>query len=181
MNRIRKIQTFLGLGALLSVAWVSAFAMFSDDATSDASFTSGTVSISASPSTALFTVSDMAPGDVEYAALTISNDGSLELRYDLSTSATDADLKGLAGQIDAEVRKVSSTCDATSFDASVDTIAAAAKLDVLATASARTLASSASEVACYKVSLPSASGNVYQDATTTATFTFDAVQTANNA
>ena len=44
----------------------------------------------------------------------------------------------------------------------------------------RTLNAGASEVLCIQVSLPSSSGNTYQGITTTATFTFNAEQTANN-
>jgi hypothetical protein len=44
----------------------------------------------------------------------------------------------------------------------------------------RTLAGAASEVLCFAATLPSATGNAFQGATTTATFTFSAEQTANN-
>ena len=42
------------------------------------------------------------------------------------------------------------------------------------------LASGANETLCFRVTLPSGTGNPYQAATTTTTFTFDAEQTANN-
>jgi hypothetical protein len=44
----------------------------------------------------------------------------------------------------------------------------------------RLLASSASEVLCFSVSLPDTTGNAYEDADTTATLDFAAEQTANN-
>jgi hypothetical protein len=44
----------------------------------------------------------------------------------------------------------------------------------------RTLAGGASEVLCFRVSLPLSAGNTLQGATSDATFTFDAEQTANN-
>ena len=44
----------------------------------------------------------------------------------------------------------------------------------------RTLAAAANETLCFRVTLPSGTGNAYQSATTTTTFTFDAEQTANN-
>ena len=44
----------------------------------------------------------------------------------------------------------------------------------------RTLIAGASENLCVLVALPLATGNAYQSATTTATFTFNAEQTANN-
>jgi len=44
----------------------------------------------------------------------------------------------------------------------------------------RNLAVSASETLCFRVALPLSTGNAYKNAATTATFTFDAEQTANN-
>ena len=44
----------------------------------------------------------------------------------------------------------------------------------------RALAASGSETLCFRASLASSTGNAYQGATTTATFTFDSEQTANN-
>ena len=44
----------------------------------------------------------------------------------------------------------------------------------------RTLAGLASEILCFQAALPAATGNAFQGATTTATFTFSAEQTANN-
>jgi hypothetical protein len=42
------------------------------------------------------------------------------------------------------------------------------------------MAVNTSETLCFRVNLPLATGNGFQSATTTATFTFDAEQTANN-
>ena len=44
----------------------------------------------------------------------------------------------------------------------------------------RTLNAGASETLCFNVSLPLSTGNAYQALSTTATFAFDAEQTANN-
>ena len=44
----------------------------------------------------------------------------------------------------------------------------------------RSLAGAASEVICFRATLPIATGNTFQGAATTATFTFSAEQTANN-
>src|SRR5689334_3200906 len=59
------------------------------------SFTTGTIVIGASPSTALFTVANMMPGDSNTQALTIQNNGTAQLRYAMSTAATNTDSKGL--------------------------------------------------------------------------------------
>ena len=39
---------------------------------------------------------------------------------------------------------------------------------------------STNEILCFRASLPLTTGTAYQSASTTATFTFDAEQTANN-
>ena len=44
----------------------------------------------------------------------------------------------------------------------------------------RNLNSAASEVLCFRLTLPIGTGNAYQGASSTTTFTFDAEQTANN-
>ena len=44
----------------------------------------------------------------------------------------------------------------------------------------RTLAAAATDELCFNVNLPTTSGNTFQNATTTATFTFDSEQTVNN-
>lgn len=50
---------------------------------------------------------ELAPGDSRYDALTISNAGTLAIRYKLSTSTSNADGKNLASHLHAEVRSVS--------------------------------------------------------------------------
>ena len=44
----------------------------------------------------------------------------------------------------------------------------------------RVMAPGVNETLCFRVSLPLSTGNAFQAATTTATFTFDAEQTSNN-
>ncbi len=179
----------LGLTALvvLSIsAGAMSFALFTDDATVDAnSFTAGTIVLATSPASTLFSVSGMLPGDTSYGQLTVSNGGTGELRYAMTTSTTDPDSKALADALTLEIReKAAGSCSAD-FTGTVvlssTVLSGAAFGDVTAGQDAgdRVLASSASEDLCFKVSLPDV-GNAYQAATTTATFTFSAEQTANN-
>jgi spore coat-associated protein N len=177
--RFGRTRVLLSSGILLAGVWIGAMALFTDTATSAGSFTSGTVDITVAPTTALFNVGNMAPGDVVYAPLTVSNAGSLELRYDMSTTTTNVDGKGLGGQLTAEVRKVTAACTSVTFLASLNTVASSAALSSLASTD-YVMAPGASEVHCYKVTLPLLSGNAFQNASTTATFTFNAEQTANN-
>jgi hypothetical protein len=167
----------------------AASALFTDTQAVDANaFTTGTVDISTSPTTAMFTVADMAPGDVFYEEITVTNGGSLDLRYDLTSIATDVGDKNLAGQLDLTIASDdgAGTCDAAGF-ATYGTEAYATGdlgnidgVTAITLDSDRVLAESDAEALCFKIELPLSTGNAFQNATTTATFTFAAEQTDNN-
>jgi hypothetical protein len=154
-------------------------ALFTDTAASTGTFTTGTIDITSSPSTA-FTVSGMMPGDESSATLTIENAGTAQFRYAMSSSSTNIDGQGLAAQLQLAVRE--GACPSTG------TVVSSGSLDAAAFGSAatgadtgdRVLDGAASEDLCFTVSLPSATGPSYMGAATTTTFTFDAEQTANN-
>lgn len=164
-------------------------ALFTDSAVVSAnSFTTGTLDVAASPASAVFNVASMAPGDDEYAALTISNSGSLAMRYALSSSTTE---NTLAAQLDLEIKTGVSSCDASGFSSGTTVYGAGdlgstSGINLIgdpttgAQSGDRTLAASANEALCFKVSLPLATGNSFQGTTTTATLTAAAEQTANN-
>jgi hypothetical protein len=116
----------------------------------------------------------MKPGDVRYAPLTVANTGTLPFSYAMATSATNTDGKNLRDQLTVEVRLVANTgaCTAAGFNGSSTTLTSGALSAAAFTG--RSLAASASEVACFKVSLPSSAGDAYQGAATTATFTLSA-------
>jgi hypothetical protein len=166
--------------------------MFTDSASLGGnSFTTGTVDISTSPASAVVTYSDMAPGDSTTGSLTVSNDGSLDVRYAISGSATDPDGKALKDQLVLTVKTVDVTTPGTPCDDFDGTQLYSGDLDGTtgalvgssaqgAQAGDRPLSASASEVLCLRVELPTSTGNAFQNATTTATFTFDAEQTVNN-
>jgi predicted ribosomally synthesized peptide with SipW-like signal peptide len=167
-------------------------AVFSDTATLGTnSFQTGTIDISTSPASALFTVSAMMPGDSVTQPLTVNNDGSAELRYAISASATDPDSQALKDQLTLTIKSVDSTTPGVPCDDFDGTQLYSGDLDGTtgalvgdnsqgAQAGDRVIAASSSEVLCFQVSLPLATGNSAQDTSTEATFTFDAEQTANN-
>ena len=162
-------------------------AVFTDQETNDANtFSTGTIAIDDSPDSAFITFSTMAPGDSVIQQLTIQNNGTLEFRYAMTTSATNADTENLRDQLDLTVR--TKTADPCSSEDGAVLFGAAG---VLATGafgnpaqgddvSDRVLAASASENLCFKVDLPLSTPDSFQNALTTATFTFDAEQTVNN-
>lgn len=177
--KMKKVRTVAALGMILSLAWTGSFAIWSDQATSDASFTSGRVDISASPATAAFTGSNMAPGDVVYGGITVANSAAvdaLKVKYKMTTSVTGATL---GAALAAEVRAISGVCDATSWGASIDVMAGPSSLSALSIATWRPLDPGSSEVACFRISLP-LSDTASQGLAATATFRFDSEQFANN-
>lgn len=181
----RRKRRRAGLAILMSTALATfgagavSLAVFSDTDTQDADWTTGTVVLDVSTATA-FTASDIMPGDQGTRTVTVANSGTGDLRYAMTSSATNDDGKGLAGQLDLTIRAGSCAAPgATLYDA---TLAGAAFGDPAQgdDAGDRDVAAGASEDLCFSWSFPLSSGNGYQSASTTATFTFDADQTDQN-
>lgn len=192
---VKKILfTLIAVGLLSAMSGLGGLAVFTDQAAVDGNtFTTGTIEISTNPTTALVTFSDMAPGDEVTAPLTVTNDSTtLELRYSVTSLATNTDTKDLRAQLDLTIKEDVTTCTTAGFDTDGTILYGAADLggdpaiNVIgdptqgADAGDRVLAASANEVLCFNVELPLTTGDPFQDATTTATFTFDAEQTVNN-
>ena len=193
-TRTRRRVLFI-LGAALTVATIgvgaASLALFTSTANVPANtFTAGTVVISTNPVTALVTIAAMAPGVAVTAPITVSNTGTLDLRYAISSVATNADAKGLKDQLVLTIKSGVATCTNAAY-AATGTIEYTGDLDsttgkLVGDAASgsdlgdRLLAASTNEVLCFHVSLPLLTGDVFQAATTTATFTFDAEQTKNN-
>ena len=131
----------------------------------------------------------MAPGSTVTGALTVSNDGSLQHRYAMTSQTTE---DSLAAQLDMTIKENVTTCTTAGFGASGTIIYGPADLgstsDAVvygdatqgAQAGDRTLAASATESLCVQVTLPTGTGNSFQGVSTTATFNFIAEQTDNN-
>ena len=168
-----------------SFASVESIAVFSDSKALGANtFTTGSVVITDAPATSLVTFANMAPGDFIVAPLLLTNGGTLQQRYAMSTGTTNANSKALAGQLVLTVREY----QAPGCSAETGTVLYTGALSggaigsntQGAQAGDRVLNAAANEQICFKVQLPLATGNAFQTATTTATFTFDAEQTVNN-
>jgi spore coat-associated protein N len=175
-----------GLVALLAGMALAGFgssalslALFTDADASTWSFDIGTIDIESNP-TVLVDVTAMMPGDTDTQALTIDNDGSAQFRYAMDAVATNA----LGDELVLEVKEEGTGC--ANWDGA-DVVTSTA-LDGAgfgdATTGAdggdRVLAAASSEVLCFRVSLPPAATNASQGASSVATFTFSAEQTANN-
>lgn len=183
--RNKKVRLVLSLGLLSGVVWAGTFATFTDSGTATSTFTAGSVDLLLSGETDdayAFTsieMSNMKPGDVQYAPLTIANAGTLGFSYTMATTATNADSKALRDQLTLGIKKVANAaaCDSAGvgYAASLDTMTASGALSSAAISS-RSLSAGTNEVACFRVELPSGSNDTFQGATTTATFTFSATQ-----
>ena len=184
------LATIAVLAALAALLSLSALALFTDTASVPGNtFSTGTVDISTSPASALVTFSGMAPGDQVTNPITVTNAGTLALRYAVTSTTTE---NTLAAQLDLTIKSGVTTCTNAGFGTDGTVRYGAADLgsttgiNVIgdptqgAQAGDRTLAASASEILCFNVSLPLSTGNTYQGLTTTATFAFQAEQTANN-
>jgi predicted ribosomally synthesized peptide with SipW-like signal peptide len=175
------IIALLAASAALTLgAGASTLAIFTDSANATASFSTGTIDLTASPAT-VFTATGVFPGDSGSQTVTVGNAGTGTLRYALSTSATNADGLGLAAQLQLTI--TAGTCPGSGgplYGAAALGSAAIGSAAQGAQAGDRTLAGAATEDLCFAWSLPSSTGNAFQGAATTATFTFAAEQTANN-
>jgi len=99
MKRI--LVTLVAIGLLSMVGGLAGFAVFTDTASVGSNtFTTGTVDISTSPTTALVTFSNMAPGDSVTNGITVTNAGSLALRYAITSTTTE---NTLAAQLDQTI------------------------------------------------------------------------------
>jgi len=191
---MRKILTSLMIIAVLAASITAgAMAVFTDQQTNpDNVFTTGTVILGIDPATAMFTVSDMAPGDVVYGGLEVSNGGSLELRYAMTTTADDTST--LDEQLDLTIDVVTDpgidgnwyTDDDVVGEANIygpDGVLSSAFFGDPAQggqAGDRALASGTSERLRFEATLPLDTDNTYQGTTCTVAFVFDAEQTASN-
>ena len=146
-------------------------------------FTTGTVVLGLNPTTALLTSANMMPGDTLAGSLVVTDSGTGQLRYAMTSASTNADTKGLMNQISLTVKTLGTSCavfDGTAVYTGTLSAAAFGNVAQGAQAGDRTLNAAANETLCFQANLPAATGNAFQGATTTTTFTFSAEQTANN-
>jgi hypothetical protein len=182
----------LGLAITSIGSGVFSLALFTSSATVGANtFTTGTITITTSPTTAALTAGNLMPGDTVTAPIQINNTGSAQLRYSVTAATTDPDTKGLRTQLTIAVKSGVTACTNAGWSASGTSVTTATVLGTTtlnvvgdpttgSQSGDRTLASGANETLCFQVSLPLATGNAYQNATATTTLTFAAEQTANN-
>lgn len=151
------------LGASLIAG--GSYAIFTSSAQNTGNtFAAGTVIIKLDkadvPAEKYFNLTNMAPGDSEIQPVTVSNAGSLELRYDLTLA--------VGGDLGTGDKKL----EITAYSDAAGTVAL--------NAADRVLAVGGSETIYVKVTLPKEAGNEYQGKSGTASIKVDAEQTKNN-
>lgn len=167
-------------------------ALFTDQESAASAFTTGTIVLDDVKIDALvLTTTALMPGDAVTDDVVVENDGTAELRYAMSSSSTNADTQSLRDALSLTVKTVDITTPGTpcnDFDGATTLYSGVFGASTAAFGDPapgddtddRTLAAGASETLCFRVSLPSSTGNGAQGATTTMTFTFDAEQTSSN-
>lgn len=202
-TRRRLLPAFLVFAlAAATIALGVTGALFTDSkAITNNSFATGTVTLGTTATNLPFAVSGMAPGDTEGTyGVTVSNDGSLEYRYAITSTSTEDTLAGQldlwvwdeAAEDDTLLSGTAGTCDAEPGTGISTYLYGPAALGSTTTTKLvgdptagshtgdRVLAAGASEVLCVYVKLPDATGNSYEGLNTAADFAFEAEQTANN-
>lgn len=201
-SRHRLVSAVVVLLLALSAMSISVTgAIFTDTASVGSNaLTAGTIDITTSPVSALLTAANLAPGDLIQNSLTLTNAGSLQVRYAIQRSATNADLLALRDVLRLRIGlRGGASCDfpyyttagATTTLTDDTQLYEGLGLPGTATntvgdvaqgnqAGDRVLAAAASEVLCFSVVLPLSTGNLLQAATSTATFAFVSEQTLNN-
>jgi hypothetical protein len=181
----------LAIGLFAFVNGLGGLAVFTDQEAIDANdFDTLDVDISTAPTTAMITMSGMIPGDSVTDDVVVSNDGDLDLRYAISSSATNTDTLGLKDALTLTINTIDVTTPGTPCDdfdgtqlytGDVDSTAGVLVGDPAQGPQAgdRALAPTASETLCFRVELSSAATGP-DGASTSATFIFDAEQTVNN-
>ncbi len=186
----RMLILAVGIAVIGGVIGSRGLAVFTSTASVGSNtFSTGNVSLTTSPSTALVTFAGMTPGDQVTAPITVTNAGSLALRYAVTSTTTE---NVLAGQLGLTIKSGVTTCTNAGFSATGTVVYGSAALgnttavNVVGNptqgsqAGDRTLAASANETLCFNVSLPLATGNTFQSLSTTATLSLQGEQTLNN-
>ena len=168
-------------------------ALFTDSATNGANiFTTGTIHIGINPSaTAIIGNLTLMPGDTVNGSVVVSNNGTAQLRYAVSGSATNADTKGLAAAMTVTIRQPDTAggtiCTAFTGVQLWSGAVPYVEGNLIGTFAThpnggRVLnASPANETLCFRATLPSTVVDPnLEGASTTMTFKFYAEQTANN-
>lgn len=177
----RRTRWILVAGVVAAVGAVGAFAAFTSDVdVTSGDFSTASIELEANGQTQSTTFSalgktDMEPGDEVYAALQITNAGTTDFVYGMTTTASGDST--LAAALTIGVAKVSdsgSCTDASDFSAGTDIVTDSTTGLTNATFSDRSLSAGASEYLCFHVQLPSGASDSLSGKSASAVFDFTA-------
>ncbi len=180
-RRLVTTVAILGMAGLGMTSLVTS-AIFTDhDDTGRTGILTGTVDVEAGENAAFaLPAGRIAPGDIVFSPVTVTNDGSLALEYGLDYAATSTDEKNLASQLSIAVFDVPADLCLAAGTASREPIGAAgtplAGTPTEIVATSRDLYAGRSEELCIRISLDREVGDAYQDAGADLQLTFKAVQ-----
>lgn len=158
-------------------------------------FSTTGVTLGVNPTTAAITMSGMNAGDVVTSPITVSNTNTAQFRYAMvsTTDATDNNVLAARLQLQVKTGISAANCTTANFTSTGTSVYGPGVLGSTAGTKVigdpaqgaqtgdRVLAGSTNEVLCLQVKLPTdANDNTYAGKTTTATFVFNAEQTAGN-
>jgi spore coat-associated protein N len=184
----RAVAAVVAGASLLTVGGLFSGAFFTDSASIDNNdFAFGTVSLSTTPTTKVFSMPAAQPGDVFTGPLTVLNDGSMQLRYALS-DVVSSDKIGQGLVLTVKTRTATdATCsafDGTTLYNGILGLQAGSKILGDKAQGAQTgdrpVDAGATDNLCVRVTAPSTLDNTFQGLTANTVFTFDAEQTDNN-
>ena len=187
---VRVLMALWVLLAAVGALSVTSTALFTDaETTTGNSFEGSTVIIDAGSTATAFNVPTMQPGQEAVLEITAANAGSAEFRYAITATTTE---DVLASELVLTIRAQVTDCTVANWDGT-GTQLYTGKLGDTTTAGGlrlvgdpgtgadtgdRVLGAGATEALCFHVTLPVSA--LTQNVGTTATFHFEAEQTANN-
>jgi spore coat-associated protein N len=195
--RLWTTVVIVGLAAIGATALTTS-AIFTDDDEATASISTGNIDlVLGGPVPFTFTPQDLAPGSSTFVPMTVSNAGTLELRYSVSYFGTPGTGGGGGDLTDVLQLRLYAVADCTLAGTNAaqtinnsgqpvsnwPTTALPLVGDPVGpSADDRTLAggTNATDTLCARVDFPLDAGNEYQDTSATLTLVFNAEQTLNN-
>lgn len=177
-----RAKALLSLGVVLGLGAVGTMAAWTDDASSTATFSTGSIDLQLTNevdddySFTALNLADMAPGDSTAAVLPVQNTGTLPFTFTLAGAATNVDGKGLGAAMGLVV-KTGATLSGTGRSktcAGGTSVLGRTGLAGTAAAIPGTVAPAGATNLCFQVTLPASAATTLQGAATTATFTFQA-------
>lgn len=171
-------RTLSALAVVLAAAGITAGsgANFTSHSANPANaFSTGTLSIGNSQSSAILTASGIKPGQSASGTVDIENTGSLTGAFTLSTSNPSDSSPSILGQLDLRIEDCGAYSGTTAPVCGSGTVIHNGKVNAVGSVTLGNFAASAKHRYKFDVTLPSSTGNTYQGKSGSIEFDWDAV------